>query len=83
MMLLASMAEKMTPRIGWISNLQISGSIETNTAEKAVSWNIGPHGYKWRTFPRGKNPRNSNKMNPKITQMDPKITQIPSSSTRI
>jgi len=36
----------MTPRIGWISNLQISGSIETNTVENAASWNIGPHGYK-------------------------------------
>jgi len=36
----------MTPRIGWTSNLQISGSIETNTVEKAVFWNIGPHGYK-------------------------------------
>jgi len=36
----------MTPRIGWTSNLQILGSIETNTIEKAVSWNIGSHGYK-------------------------------------
>jgi len=38
--------DTMTPRIGWTSNLQILGSIETNTIEKAVSWNIGSHGYK-------------------------------------
>ena len=26
-------------------NLRIAGSISTNTVEKAVSWNVGPHGY--------------------------------------
>ena len=35
-----------TPRTGWILNLLISGSIATNKVEKAVSWNVGPHGYK-------------------------------------
>jgi len=25
--------------------LRIAGSISTNTVEKAVSWNVGPHGY--------------------------------------
>jgi len=38
----------MTPRTGWKLNLQISGFIDANTVEKAVSWNIGPHGYKGR-----------------------------------
>jgi len=26
-------------------NLRIAGSISTNTVKKAVSWNVGPHGY--------------------------------------
>ena len=38
--------EPMTPRTEWTQNLQISGSIETNTDAKVVSWNIGPDGYK-------------------------------------
>ena len=29
----------------WLMNLRIAGSISTNTLEKAVSWNVGPHGY--------------------------------------
>jgi len=29
----------------WLTNLRIAGSISTNTVEKAVSWNVGPHGY--------------------------------------
>ena len=29
----------------WLMNLKIAGSISTNTVEKAVSWNLGPHGY--------------------------------------
>ena len=35
-----------TPEIWWILNLSISGSIVTNKAETAVSWNVGPNGYK-------------------------------------
>jgi len=34
------------PRTGWILNLRMSGSISTNKVEKAVSWNVRPHGYK-------------------------------------
>ena len=34
-----------TPQEGWLTNLRIAGSILTNTVEKAVSWNVGPHGY--------------------------------------
>jgi len=34
------------PRTGWLLNLRISGSISTNKEEKAVSWNVRPHGYK-------------------------------------
>jgi len=30
---------------GWLMNLRIAGSISTNTVEKAVSWNVGFHGY--------------------------------------
>ena len=30
---------------GWLVNLRIAGSISTNIVEKAVSWNVGPHGY--------------------------------------
>jgi len=30
---------------GWLMNLSIAVSISTNTVEKAVSWNVGPHGY--------------------------------------
>jgi len=37
--------DNMIPRIGWMSNLLISGSIETNKVEKAVSWTVGPYGY--------------------------------------
>ena len=33
------------PQDGWLMNLRIAGSISTNTVEKAVSWNVGPHGY--------------------------------------
>jgi len=33
------------PQDGWLTNLRIAGSISTNTVEKAVSWNVGPHGY--------------------------------------
>jgi len=32
-------------RDGWLVNLRIAGSISMNTVEKAVSWNVGPHGY--------------------------------------
>jgi len=34
------------PRTGWLLNLKTSGSISINKEEKAVSWNVGPHGYK-------------------------------------
>jgi len=30
---------------GWLMNLRKAGSISTNTVKKAVSWNVGPHGY--------------------------------------
>ena len=43
---LHSTIDTKTPRTGWILNLGISGSIGTNKVEKAVSWNVGPHGYK-------------------------------------
>jgi len=33
------------PQDGWLVNLRISGLISTNKVEKAVSWNVGPHGY--------------------------------------
>jgi len=33
------------PKDGWLVNLRIAGSVSTNTVEKAVSWNVGPHGY--------------------------------------
>ena len=33
------------PKDGWFVNLKIAGSISTNTMEKTVSWNVGPHGY--------------------------------------
>jgi len=33
------------PKDGWLVNLRMSGSISTNKVEKAVSWNVGPHGY--------------------------------------
>jgi len=36
--------EKRLPN-SWLMNLRIVGSISTNTVEKAVSWNVGPHGY--------------------------------------
>jgi len=29
----------------WLMNLRRAGSISTNTVEKAVTWNVGPHGY--------------------------------------
>ena len=32
-------------REGWLVNLRIAGSVSTNSVEKAVSWNVGPHGY--------------------------------------
>ena len=35
----------MTRRTGWTPNLQISGSIDTNTVAEAVPWN-SRHGYK-------------------------------------
>jgi len=34
------------PRTGWLLNLRTSGSISMNKQEQAVSWNVGPHGYK-------------------------------------
>jgi len=34
------------PRTCWFLNLRISGSITINKVDKAVSWNVGPHGYK-------------------------------------
>jgi len=37
-------AEKI-PKDCWLVNLRVAGSISTNTVEKAVSWNVGPHGY--------------------------------------
>jgi len=33
-------------RTGWLLNLRISGSISMDREAKAVSWNVGPHGYK-------------------------------------
>jgi len=41
-----TMSDNKMPRTGWFLNLRISGSISTNKVEKAVSWNVGPHGYK-------------------------------------
>jgi len=41
-----SMIDDKMPRTGWILNLRMSGSISTNKVEKAVSWNVGPNGYK-------------------------------------
>jgi hypothetical protein len=32
-------------RESWLVNLRITGSVSTNSVEKAVSWNVGPHGY--------------------------------------
>jgi len=29
----------------WLMNLGRTGSVSTNTAERAVTWNVGPHGY--------------------------------------
>jgi len=40
------MSDDKMPRTGWILNLRISGSISMNKVEKAVLWNVGPHGYK-------------------------------------
>jgi len=41
-----AMSNDKIPRNDWLVNLRVSGSISTNKAEKAVSWNVGPHGYK-------------------------------------
>jgi len=41
-----TMSDDKMPKTGWVLNLRISGSITTNKVEKAVSWNVGPHGYK-------------------------------------
>jgi len=41
----STMDDKM-PRAGWILNFRMSGSVSTNKVETAVSWNVGPHGYK-------------------------------------
>jgi len=41
-----TMSDDKRPRTGWFLNLRISGSISTNKVEKAVSWNVGSHGYK-------------------------------------
>jgi len=41
-----TMSDDKMPRTGWLLNLRISGSISMNKKEKAVSWNVGPHGYK-------------------------------------
>jgi len=43
---LHSKIDNKMPKNGWILNLRISGSISTNKVKKAVSWNVGPHGYK-------------------------------------
>jgi hypothetical protein len=40
------MSDDKRPRTGWLVNLRMSGSISTNKVEKAVSWNVAPHGYK-------------------------------------
>ena len=32
-------------RENWLATLRITGSVLTNSVEKAVSWNVGPHGY--------------------------------------
>ena len=31
------------PKDSWLVNLRIAGSVSTNSVEKAVSWNVGPH----------------------------------------
>ena len=41
-----SMSDDKMPRTGWLLNLRMSGSISVNNVKKAVSWNVGPHGYK-------------------------------------
>jgi len=41
-----TMSDDKMPRTGWLLNLRISSSISTNKVEKAVSWNVGPYGYK-------------------------------------
>jgi len=41
-----TMIDDKMPRTGWILNFRMSGSISTNKVEKALSWNVGPHGYK-------------------------------------
>jgi len=43
-----AMSNDKIPRNGWLVNLRMSGSISTNKVKKAVSWNVGPHGYKGR-----------------------------------
>ena len=43
---LNTMIDDKMPRTGWILNLRMSGPILTNKVEKAISWNVGPHGYK-------------------------------------
>ena len=40
-----TMSTERIPKDGWLVNLRIVESISTNTVEKAVSWNVGPHGY--------------------------------------
>jgi len=42
---LNAMSPAKIPRDSWLVNLRMSGSISTNKVEKAVSWNVGPHGY--------------------------------------
>jgi len=42
---LNAMSTDKIPEDGWLVNLRMSGSISTNKVEKAVSWNVGPHGY--------------------------------------
>jgi len=37
--------ENMT-KDSWLVNLRIAGSVSTHTVRKAVSWNVGPHGYR-------------------------------------
>jgi len=39
------MSTENIPKDGWLVNLRIAGSVSTSTVEKAVSWNVGPHGY--------------------------------------
>jgi len=39
-------SDDQSPRTGWLLNLRTSESISMNEEEKAVSWNVGSHGFK-------------------------------------